>query len=98
MARRPLRTLVELLIPLAALVAVLVPSSAAAAAAWTAIRTTLVDGLSPLVTLLAVLLLVAVLAGQLILLGLVAAWRGAVWTVEVAGTFGGVADRREGDW
>jgi hypothetical protein len=94
--RRPLQTIVEMLIPLVALIAVLVPSAAAAAAAWTAIRTTLVDGLSPLVTLLAVLLLVAVLAGQFMLLGLVAAWRAAVWTVEVGGTFGGVGNRREG--
>jgi hypothetical protein len=94
--RRPLQTIVEMLIPLAALGAVLVPSAAAAAAAWTAIRTTLVDGLSPFVTMLAVLLLVAVLAGQLLLLSLVTAWRAAVWTVEVGGTFGGVGDRREG--
>jgi hypothetical protein len=39
---------------------------------------------------------VAVLAGQLLLLSLVTAWRAAVWTVEVGGTFGGVGDRREG--
>jgi hypothetical protein len=98
MIRRPIQTLVLLTVPLFALVAVLLPSAAAASAAWTAIRVTLVDGLPPLLTLVAVLLLVGVWAGQLVLIGLVAAWRGAAWTVAVAGTFGGVADRREGDW
>jgi hypothetical protein len=97
-ARRPIRTLVQAVVPLVALVLVLVPSAAAAAAAWTAIRATLADGLPAPLTLGAVLLLVVVWGGQLILLGLVAAWRGAVWTIEVDGTFGGVGARREGDW
>jgi hypothetical protein len=96
--RHPLQTVVLLAVPLLALVAVLVPSAAAASAAWTAIRVTLADGLPPLLTLVAVLLLVVVWVGQLVLIGLVAAWRGAAWTVAVAGTFGGVTDRREGDW
>lgn len=96
--RRPVRTLLQLLVPLLVLAAVLVPSAAAAAAAWTAIRATLVDGLPPLLTLIAVLVLVVVWAGQLVLLGLVAAWRGAVWTLDVAGTFGGGSAIREGGW
>jgi hypothetical protein len=96
--RHPVRTLVQTVVPLAGLVLVLVPSAAAAAAAWTAIRVSLVDGLPIALTLGAVLLLVVVWVGQLVLLGLVAAWRGAVWTVEVARTFGGVTARREGDW
>lgn len=97
-ARRPIQTVVLLAVPLVALVLVLVPSAAAAAAAWTAIRVTLADGMPPVLTLVAVLFLVVVWAGQLVLLGLVAAWRGSAWTLEVAGTFGGVAHRREGDW
>lgn len=96
--RRPVRTLVQAAVPLVALVLVLVPSAAASAAAWTAIRATLADGLPPLLTLGAVLLLVVVWTGQLVLLGLVSAWRGAVWTMDVARTFGGVDGRREGDW
>jgi hypothetical protein len=96
--RHPVQAVVLLVVPLFALVAVLVPSAAAASAAWTAIRATLADGLPPILTLVAVLLLVVVWTGQLVLIGLVAAWRGGAWTVAVAGTFGGVADRREGDW
>ena len=96
--RRPARTLLLPVVPLLVLVAVLAPSAAAAAAAWTAIRATLVDGLPPLLTLIAVLVLVIVWAGQLVLLGMVAAWRGAVWTLEVAGTFGGGDAIREGGW
>lgn len=96
--RRPIQTVVLLAVPLFALAAILVPSAAAASTAWTAIRVTLATDLPPILTLAAVLLLVAVWAGQLVLIGLVAAWRGSVWTVEVAGTFGGVVDRREGDW
>lgn len=96
--RQPIRTLVQALVPLAVLILVLVPSAAAASASWTAIRITLEDGLPPLLTLGAVLLLVIVWVGQLVLIGLVGAWRGAVWTVEQARTFGGVTGRREGDW
>jgi hypothetical protein len=96
--RHPLQTVVLLIVPLLTLVAVLLPSAAAASAAWMAIRVTLADGLPPILTLVAVLLLVVVWAGQLALIGLVTAWRGATWTVAVAGTFGGVTDRREGDW
>ncbi len=96
--RRPLRVLVQLVVPLLVLAAILVPSAAAAAAAWTAIRVTLADGLPPLLTLVAVLVLVVVWSGQLVLLGLVAAWRGAVWTLDVTGTFGGGSAIREGGW
>lgn len=96
--RRPLRAFVQLGVPLVALLAVLVPSAAAAGAAWTAIRVTLADGLPPVLTLAAVMLLVVVWVGQLVLLGLAAAWRGGVWTTDAARTFGGVAHRREGDW
>lgn len=96
--RHPVRTLIQALVPLVALVLVMVPSAAAAGASWTAIRVTLEDGLPPLLTLGAVLLLVVVWVGQLVLIGLIAAWRGAIWTVEVARTFGGVGSRREGDW
>ena len=97
-ARRPVRSLVQVIVPLFVLVAVLAPSAAAAAAAWMAIRATLVDGLPPLLTLIAVLVLVIVWVGQLVLLGMVAAWRGAVWTLEVAGTFGAGDAIREGGW
>lgn len=96
--RRPVRTFLQMVVPLVALVAVLVPSALAAGAAWAAIRATLADGLPPILALAAVMLLVVVWVGQLVLLGLVAAWRGGVWTVDAARTFGGVPHRREGDW
>ncbi|MFP5342039.1 MAG: hypothetical protein ACLGIJ_03800 [Candidatus Limnocylindria bacterium] len=98
LVRHPVRVLVAGAVPLLALALVVVPSAAAASSAWTAIRITLADGLPPLLTLVAILVLVAVWAGQLVLLGLVAAWRSATWTVEVAGTFGGVAAAEDGGW
>lgn len=98
LVRHPLRTAAAAIVPLAALIVVLVPSAAAASAAWWAIRIALVDDLPAVVTLLAVVLLVVVWGGQLVLLGLIAAWRGSTWTLEVGGTFGGVPGSRAGDW
>lgn len=96
--RRPLRCVALAVVPLLALIAVLVPSAAAAAASWSAIRASLEDGSGTLLTLGAVVILVAVWTGQLVLLGMVAAWRAAVWTVDASGTFGGVLSPPEGDW
>lgn len=96
--RRPVPVLVGWFVPTAGLVAVVVPSAMASGSAWAALRTILADGDEPLVATLLVALLVALWLGGLVLVGLTSAWRGAVWTVQVAGTFGGVTERRPGEW
>ena len=98
MVRHPVRTALVGLIPLAALLAVLVPSAAAAAASWDALRASLAtgDGFGPTFLLLA--LFMVLWAGGLVLLAVIGSWRAAAWTVEVAGTFGGVPPDRPGGW
>ncbi len=98
MLRAPVRTVVLELVPLGALVLVVVPSAMATAAAWSAVRASLSTGAVPLVTIVLVGLLVGLWAGGLALLAVVSAWRSAVWTVEVAGTFGVPPTGRAGDW
>ena len=98
LVRHPLAVLGGALVPLLALVAVLVPSAVATSATWGALRTTLSDDVGGLIQLGLVILLVVLWLGGLVLVGLVGAWRGAVWTVLVARTFGGVPSTRPGEW
>ena len=96
--RHPFGVLLATVLPLATLVLVLVPSAVASGATWGALRTTLVGDASPVVVAGLVLLFVVLWLGGLVLVGLVSAWRGAVWTVLVARTFGGVTTTRPGEW
>jgi hypothetical protein len=98
LVRDPLRVTVLTLLPLLALVAVLVPAAAAASATWTAIRTALATDAGVLPTLVLLLAFVGLWVGGLGLIGLVAAWRAAVWTVDAVGTFGVPDPVRAGDW
>jgi hypothetical protein len=95
--RHPIRSAVFVTLPLLALVAVLVPSAAAAAATWRAVRATLATDAGLMPALLLVTLLVVLWAGGLLLTAVIAAWRGAVWTVAGAGTFGATGTDRQGD-
>lgn len=98
-ARHPVRTTVAFVAPTLLLIAVLVPSAAAAAVAWDATRATLAGaGASPVEGALFVGLLAALFVGGLALAGMAAAWRAAVWTVDAAGTFGGVPVGPPGEW
>lgn len=97
LVRHPLTVLGAALLPLLVLVAVLVPSAVATGAAWSALRTILTED-AVLAQLGLVVLLVVLWLGGLVLCGLVGAWRGAVWTVLVARTFGGVPATRPGEW
>jgi MFS family permease len=84
------------LVPTAALAVVLLVLVVAAGPLWGAVRSALGDRgdlLAPLVVAVAVALWLV----GLVLIGLVCAWRGAVWTVQVAGTFGGVTSTRPGE-
>ena len=98
LVRHPITVLAAALVPLLALVAVAIPSAAATGSAWGALRTTLADDAGPLIQAAFVVLLVILWLGALVLIGLASAWRGAVWTVLVARTFGGVAPTRPGEW
>lgn len=87
------------------LILVLVISGIATGTAWDALRGALAEGDASLATSLILVLFVALFAGGLVLIGLVAAWRSALWTVDVLGaggtgpngTFGGGGRTRTGD-
>ena len=96
--RQPFRMLVVEVVPLLALLAVVIPSAAASAASWDAIRVAIADERGPFLTIGVVGLFVGLWIGGLILIGAISAWRAAAWTVAVAGTFGAIETGREGDW
>lgn len=99
--REPATSLARFWLPSFVLLIVVVPSALAAASAWEAVGTVLNEEADPLRLLVAVSGFVGLWIVGLVLIGVVCAWRAAVWTVaEVAreGTFGGSADRRPGHW
>jgi hypothetical protein len=79
------------------LVVVLAVTGLAAGATWNALGAALAIGDSSAATTLLLLLFVALFSGGLVLLGLVCAWRAAIWTIDVGGTFGGGSGTRSGD-
>ena len=87
------------------LIVVLVITGIATGTAWDALRGALAEGDASIATSLILLLFVALFAGGLVLIGLVTAWRSALWTVDVLraggpgpnGTFGGGGRTRTGD-
>ena len=95
--RRPVRMLALGLATSAALVIVLGTTGLAAGATWNALGVALAIGDSSPLTTLLLLLFVALFVGGLVLIGLTCAWRSAIWTVEVGGTFGGGGNTRSGD-
>ena len=99
--RRPLTAIVRFWLPTLVMLLVLVPSALAAGSAWEAATEAIGRRADPLAVAITVVLFVALWVIGLILIGVVCAWRAAVWTVvEVAreGTFGVSPDRRPGDW
>jgi hypothetical protein len=80
--RRPLATLARCLVPLAVLVAVLVPSLLAAGAAWRTVQAA-IGGPDATGLFIAILAFVTLWLIGLLLVAVVSAWRGAVWTVAV---------------
>jgi hypothetical protein len=61
------------------------------------VRAALVTTAEPLLPIILVVAFVGLFLGGLTLVSVVSAWRNAIWTLEVAGTFGAMFDRREGD-
>jgi hypothetical protein len=99
--REPLSTLARFWLPSLVLLVVIVPSALAAGTAWGAMNSVLSDQDEPILILVGVVAFVGLWIVGLLLIGVVCAWRAAIWTVvEVGreGTFGGSADRRPGHW
>jgi hypothetical protein len=94
----PLRTVVLAALPVVPLGLVLAGVGLAGSATWNALRSALSLGGEPLMALLLLLALVSLFAGGLLLIGVTSAWRAAIWTVDVAGTFGATQHGPEGPW
>ena len=103
--RFPARSLGLATLSATVMASVLAISALGTSTTWGALRAALTSGDVSLGTSLTVVLFVALFAGSLILVALTAAWRSAIWTVEVdragrtmaAGTFGGGDQTRTGD-
>ena len=98
LVRHPLRCTVLAAVPLAALVLVLVAIGLAGSATWDALRSALSFDDGPVTSVAFLVALVALFGGGLLLIGVLSAWRAAVWTVELARTFGGASYDPEGPW
>ena len=81
--RQSLSTAATALLGLAASAALLLPAVLGMSVAWSGLRTALVDGLDPGLVVLALTLFLAVWMAGLVLAGLLAAWRSAIWTGEM---------------
>jgi hypothetical protein len=94
---RPVRTLGCGLATTLALAVVLAVTGLAAGATWGALGAALSIGDASFTTTLLLVGFVALFVGGLVLIALTSAWRAAVWTLDVGGTFGGVDGTRTGD-
>lgn len=83
------------------LLVVIAVAGLATGAALEALRSGFASGDASVGTTVLVVVFVGLFSGGLVLVGLTAAWRGAIWTVEAGadldGTFGGVSGTRSGD-
>jgi hypothetical protein len=98
--RHPVRTVVIFAVPSVGLLLAVVPSVAAASAAWHAVQVGLSTG-NPLVTVTAVAAFVALWIGGLVLAGVACAWRHAAWTVDARRSLApssAVGSDPNGDW
>ena len=96
--RSPFRAVIAFVVPLGVLMGVLVPSAAASVVGWDTIRGTIANDGGPVAVGAWIAIFVGLWAGGLVLIGMACAWRSAIWTVDVARTFGGVPTGRPGDW
>lgn len=95
--RHPARTLAVATLSTAVLGGVLAMTGIAGGATLGALRVALAFGDPSWLSIALVVVFITLFGGGLVLVGLVAAWRSAIWTVDPAGTFGGVAGTRPGD-
>jgi hypothetical protein len=96
--RAPVRCAILALVPLVAVAVAFLVTGLATSVAWEALRTAMSFDAGALVVLLLVTALVALFVGGLALIGVASAWRGAVWTVDLTGTFGSTTYDPEGHW
>lgn len=93
----PARLLAMGLAGTAILVVVLTTTGLAAGATWNALGAAMSIGDASPATTLLLLVFVGLFIGGLVLIGLTCAWRAAIWTMVVGGTFGGGSGTRSGD-
>lgn len=98
LVRHPVRCAVVSVVPLVPLAMLLLAIGLAGSATWGALRAALSLGSGWVVALVLLMTLVGLFAGGLLLIGVSSAWRTAVWTVEVARTFGVTEHGPEGEW
>jgi hypothetical protein len=94
---RPVRTLGFGLGTTLVMALVLAVTGLAAGATWGALGAALSIGDASFATTLRLVGFVVLFMGGLVLIALTSAWRAAVWTLDVGGTFGGVDGTRSGD-
>jgi hypothetical protein len=98
LGRSPWRCVVLGVIPLVPLALLLSVVGFAGSATWSGLRAALSSGSGWFEPLVLLALLVGLFAGGLLLIGVASAWRAAVWTVELARTFGVTGHDPEGEW
>ncbi len=100
MVRHPLSSLIRFWVPTAVLLLVIGPSVLAAGAGWDSVRSILGSRPEPAALVLSTVLFIGLWVVGLLLIGVVCAWRAAVWTAAAVrpGTFEASADRQPGDW
>ena len=96
--RAPGRCAVLAVVPLVPVVLALIVASLSTSAAWEALRAAMSFDAGALLGLVLVTALVGLFVGGLALIGVASAWRGAVWTVDLTGTFGSTRYDPEGHW
>jgi hypothetical protein len=98
LVRLPGRCAALALVPLLPVALALIVAGLSTSVAWKALRTAMSFDAGALVVLLLVTALVGLFVGGLALIGVASAWRGAVWTVDLTGTFGSTRYDPEGHW
>jgi len=83
-ARAPVSSILTLAVAIGGTLLVLVPAVVAVGVAWDRARIALVDGTDAAAVIAATLVLVVAWTGCLVVAGMAAAWRSALWTAELA--------------
>lgn len=83
-ARSPVSSILTLAVAIAGTLLVLVPAVVVVGVAWDRARIALVDGTDAAAVIAATLVLVVAWTGCLVVAGIAAAWRSALWTAELA--------------
>jgi len=98
LSRRPIRCLALGVLPLILLVLVVAAMGLACSLAWDALRAALGLDDGSLAPWALLVVFVGLFGAGLVLIAVITAWRSAVWTVDLAGTFGVPMDAPFGEW